>query len=330
VRTNLKRALVVVVVAIVALLPLGANAYQVDVLTQAASYALFAVGLNVVVGLAGLLDLGYVAFWAIGAYSMAIFSGAGPLHFANFTPWVVLPIGILMAMSAGVLLGSPVLRLRGDYLAIVTLGFGEIIRITASNLNGITGGAIGIAAIPHPQLGTYNFGSSPTPYFYLTLVLLGVAVFLISNLNKSRIGRAWVAIREDEVAAEAMGINTFRMKLWAFAIGASTAGAAGVINASRINFVSPSSFMIIISILVLCMVILGGMGSMVGPILGAAAIVIIPEALRDYVPAGVRFMVFGAVLVVMMIFRPQGLIPSRRIAAEQHGVGVADEEKAGA
>jgi len=323
-----RRTFGAVVVVIVALLPLVANPYQVDVLTQAASYALFAVGLNVVVGLAGLLDLGYVAFWAIGAYSMAIFSGSGPLQFANLTPWAVLPIGVLAAMTAGVVLGFPVLRLRGDYLAIVTLGFGEIIRITASNLDGITGGAVGIASIPHPQIGSYNFGSSPTPYFYLALVILCVAVFLFGNLNRSRIGRAWVAIREDEVAAEAMGINTFRLKLWAFAIGASTAGAAGVINASRINFVSPSSFQIIMSILVLCMVVLGGMGSMTGPIVGAAAIVIIPEALRNYVPSGVRFMVFGAVLVVMMIFRPQGLIPSRRVAAEQHGVGVADEEKA--
>jgi branched-chain amino acid transport system permease protein len=322
------RLIVAVVVVIVASLPIFANAYQVDVLTQAASYSLFAVGLNVVVGLAGLLDLGYVAFWAIGAYSMAIFSGAGPLHFSDLTPWAVLPIGIVIAMTAGVLLGSPVLRLRGDYLAIVTLGFGEIIRITASNLDGITGGSVGIASIPHPAIGTYNFGASPTPYFYLTLAVLGVAVLLISNLNRSRIGRAWVAIREDEVAAEAMGINTFRMKLWAFAFGASTAGAAGVINASRINFVSPASFQIIISVLVLCMVILGGMGSMIGPIVGASAIVIIPEALRNYVPAGVRFMVFGAILVVMMIFRPQGLFPSKRVAAEQHGVGVADEEKA--
>ena len=323
-----RRIVLGLVVLIVALLPLVANPYQVDVLTQAASYALFAVGLNVVVGLAGLLDLGYVAFWAIGAYSMAIFSGSGPMHFVNLTPWAVLPIAILVAMTAGVLLGFPVLRLRGDYLAIVTLGFGEIIRITASNLDGVTGGSVGISTIPHPQIGSYNFGSSPTPYFYLTLVILCVAVFFIGNLNRSRIGRAWVAIREDEVAAEAMGINTFRLKLWAFAFGASTAGAAGVINASRINFVSPSSFQIIVSILVLCMVVLGGMGSMVGPIVGAAAIVIIPEALRNYVPSGVRFMVFGAILVVMMIFRPQGLIPSRRVAAEQKGIGVADEEKA--
>ena len=325
-----QRATLAVVLVVVALAPLFTNAYQTDVLVQAATYALFAVGLNVVVGLAGLLDLGYVAFFAIGAYTMAIFSGAGPLQFAHLTPWAALPLGVVLAMTAGVLLGIPVLRLRGDYLAIVTLGFGEIIRITASNLDSITRGAKGIAGIPHPQLGAYTFGNSPTPYFYLTVALLIVAVVVIRNLNSSRIGRAWIAIREDEVAAEAMGINTFRMKLWAFAFGASTAGIAGVINASRVNFVGPDSFAIIFSILVLCMVVLGGMGSMVGPIVGAAAIVIIPEALRDIVPSGVRFMVFGAVLVVMMIFRPEGLIPSRRIAAEQRGIGVAGEEKTGA
>ncbi|HYZ92593.1 MAG TPA: branched-chain amino acid ABC transporter permease [Actinomycetota bacterium] len=328
-RPAVRRIAAVASVAVVALLPLGANPYQEDVLTQAASYALFAVGLNVVVGLAGLLDLGYVAFWAIGAYVMAIFSGAGPLQFAHLSPWAILPLGIVFAMLAGVVLGIPVLRLRGDYLAIVTLGFGEIIRITASNLDEITRGAKGIAGIPHPELAGYEFGTSPLPYFYLTLALLLVAVFVINNLNRSRIGRAWVAIREDEIAAEAMGVNTFRMKLWAFAFGASTAGIAGVINASRTNFVSPNSFQIIVSILVLCMVVLGGMGSMIGPIVGAAAIVIIPEALRDIVPAGVRFMTFGAILVVMMIFRPGGLIPSRRVAAEQRGIGVAGHEKTG-
>ena len=329
-RSLVRRSAPLVALVVAALLPIIADPYQEGVLTQAASYALFAVGLNVVVGLAGLLDLGYVAFWAIGAYAMAIFSGAGPLQFAHLSPWAILPIGVLLAMTAGVLLGIPVLRLRGDYLAIVTLGFGEIIRITASNLDGITRGAQGIAGIPHPEIGGYRFGTSPTPYFYLTLGMLVIAVVLIRNLNESRVGRAWVAIREDEVAAEAMGINTFALKLWAFAFGASTAGIAGVINASRTNFVSPNSFQIIVSILVLCMVVLGGMGSMLGPIVGAAAIVIIPELLRDVVPAGVRFMVFGAILVVMMIFRPEGIIPSRRVQAEQHGIGVAGEEKTGA
>jgi branched-chain amino acid transport system permease protein len=328
-RPVIRRGAIAAVVLIACLLPLVADPYQEDVLTQATSYALFAVGLNVVVGLAGLLDLGYVAFWAIGAYAMAIFSGSGPLQFAHLGPWAILPIGVVLAMVAGVVLGIPVLRLRGDYLAIVTLGFGEIIRITASNLDEITRGAKGIAGIPHPSIGGFEFGTSPTPYFYLTLAMLLFAVFVINNLNKSRIGRAWVAIREDETAAEAMGINTFQMKLWAFAFGASTAGIAGVINASRTNFVTPNSFQIIVSILVLCMVVLGGMGSMIGPIVGAAAIVIIPEALRDVVPAGVRFMAFGAILVVMMVFRPGGLIPSRRVAAEQRGIGVAGGEKTG-
>lgn len=326
---NVRRLLVAVALSAAALAPLVADPYQEDVLTQATTFALLAVGLNVVVGLAGLLDLGYVAFWAIGAYTMAIFSGAGPLQFAHLSTWAIFPIGIGLAMLTGVLLGFPVLRLRGDYLAIVTLGFGEIIRITASNLDGVTRGAKGIAGIPDPEIGAYEFGTRPAPYFYLALALLVVAVVLIKNLNTSRIGRAWVAIREDEVAAEAMGINTFRMKLWAFAFGASTAGIAGVLNATRTNFVSPNSFQIIVSILVLCMVVLGGMGSMIGPIVGAAVIVIIPEMLRDVVDPGVRFMVFGAILVVMMIFRPEGLIPSRRVQAEQHGLGVAGEEKTG-
>jgi branched-chain amino acid transport system permease protein len=318
-----------VALAIVCVLPIFASSYWEGVLVQTISYALFAVGLNVVVGLAGLLDLGYVAFWAIGAYTMAIFSGAGPLQFAHLNVWQILPLGVLFAMLSGVLLGLPVLRLRGDYLAIVTLGFGEIIRITASNLPGITRGSRGIPRIPQPSIGSYEFRSDPTPYFYLALVMLMIALLLIRNLNRSRVGRAWVAIREDEIAAEAMGINTFRLKLWALAFGASTAGIAGVISASRTNYVNPNSFRILTSILVLSMVVLGGMGSMVGPIVGAAVIVIVPEMLRDYVPPSFRFMLFGAVLVVMMIFRPQGLVSSRRIAAEQKGIGVASEEKTG-
>jgi ABC-type branched-subunit amino acid transport system permease subunit len=327
--TTRQRVVALVVLLVVGLLPLGVAPYWQDVLVQAASFGLFAVGLNVVVGLAGLLDLGYVAFWAIGAYTMAILSGAGPVQITHLNTWEILPLGVLAAMLTGVFLGLPVLRLRGDYLAIVTLGFGEMIRIAVSNLDGITRGSKGIPGIPHPSIAGNNFGTAALPYYYLTLVFLVGAVLLIRNLNRSRIGRAWVAIREDEIAAEAMGINTFRMKLWAFAFGASTAGIAGVLNASRTNYVSPGSFQIIYSVLILSMVVLGGMGSMTGPIVGAAAVVIIPELLRDYVPEGFRFMAFGAILVVMMIFRPEGLIPSRRVAAEQRGVGVAGEEKTG-
>ena len=314
--------------AIAVALPLRASAYWEEVLISAALFGLLAMGLNVVVGLAGLLDLGYVAFWAIGAYTVAIFSGAGPLKVFHLSTWEILPLGVAFAMISGVVLGIPVLRLRGDYLAIVTLGFGEIIRITASNLDGITGGPRGVGGIPHPAIGGYDFGVNPVPYYYWVLATVLAMILVIRRLDRSRIGRAWVAIREDEVAAEAMGIDTFRMKLWAFAIGASTAGFAGVIQGSKISYVSPASFQIIISILILSMVVLGGMGSTFGPILGAAVITIAPELLRE--AQDYRFLLFGAVLVVMMIFRPQGLIPSRRVAAEQHGVGVAGEEKTGA
>ena len=320
----------IVGLTIAVLLPLRASAYWEEVLISAALFGLLAMGLNVVVGLAGLLDLGYVAFWAIGAYSVAILSGAGEncIHPFSLNTWQILPIGVGLAMLTGVLLGLPVLRLRGDYLAIVTLGFGEIIRITASNLEGVTCGPRGIGGIPHPSFFGFDFGVDPGPYYYWVLATVLVMLVVIRRLERSRIGRAWVAIREDEVAAEAMGIDTLRMKLWAFAIGASTAGFAGVIQGSKISYVSPASFQIIISILILSMVVLGGMGSSLGPIVGAIVITVAPEVLRE--AQDYRYLVFGAVLVVMMVFRPQGIIPSKRVAAEQRGVGVAGEEKTGA
>ena len=318
----------VVGLVLVILVPLQASAYWEEVLISAALFGLLAMGLNVVVGLAGLLDLGYVAFWAIGAYSVAIFSGAGPIQLFHLNMWQILPIGVGLAMVFGVILGLPVLRLRGDYLAIVTLGFGEIIRITASNLDNITAGPRGIGGIPHPNFFGMDFGVDPEPYYYLLVAVVFVLLLAIRRLDRSRVGRAWVAIREDEVAAEAMGIDTLKMKLWAFAIGASTAGFAGVIHGAKISYVSPASFQIITSILILSMVVLGGMGSTFGPIVGAAIITIAPELLRE--AQDYRYLLFGAVLVVMMIFRPQGMLPSKRVAMEQHGVGVAGEEKTGA
>jgi len=299
-------------------------------------YALLALGLNVVVGFAGLLDLGYVAFYAIGNYAFAIvtagrFSKAlyfgGGLHVPpppvwHDWMWLLLLVGLVSAMVAGVILGAPTLRLRGDYLAIVTLGFGEIVRIAARNFDSITVGPRGITSIPHPELHLfglhYAFGLDPRPYYFLLLVLCALMIGVIMRLNRSRIGRAWVAIREDELAAAAMGVPTVRMKLWAFAIGASTAGVAGVVNASRVNFVSPDDFTLLISIFILSMVVLGGMGNVWGSIVGAAVIVVVPEVIRSAVPSfqQYRFLVFGAVLVIVMIFRPQGLIPSRRHALE--------------
>ncbi|MGZ4213301.1 MAG: branched-chain amino acid ABC transporter permease [Actinomycetota bacterium] len=285
-------------------------------------YALLSMGLNIVVGFAGLLDLGYVAFFAVGAYTMAIFTNAGPLHLPwhlNF--WEILPIGVVIALVAGLLLGAPTLRLRGDYLAIVTLGFGEIVRILAENLEKVTNGAKGITAIPHPHVGGYDFGVAQRPYYLMLVIAAGVFVLIIRAINNSRVGRAWAAIREDEVAAEAMGVPTLKYKLWAFAIGASTACVGGMIYGSKIGFVSPESFQFIISIYILSAVVLGGLGSTAGAIVGGAAIILVPEMLRS-LPSRLldaRFGIFGLALVLMMIFRPEGIVPSRRRKAELKG-----------
>ena len=327
---------VVAALLVLVLMPLRLSSYQQSVLVDMLQYALLALGLNVVVGFAGLLDLGYVAFYAIGNYAFAIVTAgtfSKALYFGNGTHlpplpmwhdwmWLLLLVGLVAAMVAGVVLGAPTLRLRGDYLAIVTLGFGEIVRIAARNFDSITVGPRGITSIPHPELHLfglhYSFGLDPRPYYYLLLVLCALMIGVVMRLNRSRIGRAWVAIREDELAAAAMGVPTVRMKLWAFAIGASTAGVAGVVNASRVNFVSPDGFTLLTSIFILSMVVLGGMGNVWGAIVGAAVIVVVPEVIRSAVPSfqQYRFLVFGAVLVIVMIFRPQGLIPSRRRAME--------------
>jgi branched-chain amino acid transport system permease protein len=307
------------------------------------AFSLLALGLNVVVGFAGLLDLGYIAFFAIGnyayaiptasSYSKALFLEGGtnlpPAPHWHDWMWLLLLGAIVAAMLAGIILGAPTLRLRGDYLAIVTLGFGEIVRIVARNLDSITIGSRGITAIPHPEIPyapghRYLFGLAPVGYYYAMLLLVVLMVGIITRLNHSRVGRAWHAIREDELAAASMGVPTVRMKLLAFAIGASTAGAAGMLTASRVNYVSPDSFVLLQSILVLAAVVLGGMGSIPGSIVGASAIIIIPEFIRSRSPSfqDYRFLLFGAILVIMMIFRPQGLIPSKRRAIELTG-GVA-------
>jgi branched-chain amino acid transport system permease protein len=332
--------LVIVLLVLVILLPHGFNDHWRAVFVDALAFSLLALGLNVVVGFAGLLDLGYIAFFAIGNYAYAIptassFSKALFLEGGTHLPpapawhdwmWVLLLGAIAAAMIAGIILGGPTLRLRGDYLAIVTLGFGEIVRIVARNLDSITIGSRGITSIPHPQIPyapghRYLFGLAPIGYYYVMLLLVIVMVGIITRLNNSRVGRAWHAIREDELAAASMGVPTVRMKLLAFAIGASTAGAAGMLTASRVNYVSPDSFTLLQSILVLAAVVLGGMGSIPGSIVGASAIIIIPEFIRSRSPSfqDYRFLLFGAILVIMMIFRPQGIIPSKRRAIELSG-----------
>jgi branched-chain amino acid transport system permease protein len=277
-------------------------------------YVLVALGLNVVVGEAGLLDLGYVAFFAVGAYTMAVLGTK-----AHWDFFEVLPVAIALSMLAGVILGGPTLRLRGDYLAIVTLGFGEIVHLVAQNTGSI-GGPQGINDIPHPPnfivFGYHvQFGIlDAKPYYYLLLAMIVLAVVIVTNLKRSRVGRAWTAIREDEDAAELMGVPTFRFKLWSFAIGAGIGGSAGAIYASKVVFISPDNFVFTLSILFLAAVVLGGSGNIPGVILGAVVVGYLPERFRQF--AQYRILIFGAALVLTMIFRPQGLLPSRRRARE--------------
>jgi len=310
-------------------------------------YALLALGLNVVVGYAGLLDLGFIAFYAIGAYTTSYFSytsvqrasGATPLpvhapfHLNGF---FILPIAAAVAALAGVILGGPTLRLRGDYLAIVTLGFGEIIQLLANTADGVTNGSRGAFGTPHLRIHLPGIDKTigdnpldPLPNYYLVLIVVVLVMVALSRLERSRIGRAWSAIREDEVAAAASGVPTLRFKLLAFAIGASTSGFAGVIFASS-QFYDPKSFTYQASILVLTVVIFGGMGSVFGAVAGAVVL----QGLSAYlehagiVPAQDSFIFLGAIVMLMMVFRPQGLVASRRrsreITLSEAGVGAAD------
>lgn len=303
----LRRTLAVAGVALVFALPYLVDRTLQQILVNVGIFGLLSLGLNVVVGQAGLLDLGYVAFYAIGAYTTAILLGAAPIQPPFILPlWGVFIAGFIFSMLAGFLLGLPVLRLRGDYLAIVTLGFGEIVRIIAVNAQGITRGARGLNSIP------VSFGVDPKPYFHLLVVIIIGMSWVLHRLDGSRIGRAWVAIREDEVAAEAMGVNTLRMKLMAFAIGAGTASFAGVVQATKAGSINPARFTVFASIVILAQVVLGGMGNKIGVLVGAAIITGVPETrwFREF--DEFRFVIFGAVLVIMMIYRPQGIFPSKR------------------
>jgi len=246
----------------------------------------------------------------------------------NIRVILILLAALAIAFIAGVLLGSPTLRLRGDYLAIVTLGFGEIIRIAANNLDALTVGPRGVTSIPHPQIHLFGVDLEwgtlvDEKYYFLLLVFVALWIVAIRLLDHSRIGRAWVAVREDEVAAAAMGVPVVRMKLAAFVIGASTAGVGGVIYAEQANFINPGTFDILNSILILCCVVIGGMGRVAGSILGAAAIIILPEVFREF--NEYRIFAFGVALVVLMIFRPQGILPSKRRKAELKGAVVEEQ-----
>lgn len=332
----------------------------VRVLDFALLYVMLALGLNIVVGFAGLLDLGYIAFYGVGAYLYALLSSPHlAMAFPSFAPgldwpvWIILPLGALLAGVCGMLLGAPTLRLRGDYLAIVTLGFGEIIRIFLNNLNApinLTNGPQGITGIAPVRIAATSLGDSlhvlgltiPSVhlYYYVFLALALFIVFVSLRLEDSRIGRAWVAIREDEIAAKACGINTRNIKLLAFAMGASFGGVAGGLFAGFQQFVSPESFSLTESVMVLCMVVLGGMGHIPGVVLGGLMLAVLPEVLRWGAapvqqallgtvlldPESLRMLLFGLALILVMLYRPAGLLPSpvRRREFEE----AAEEEKA--
>ncbi len=340
-------------ISIVALLPAvrppGITTAGYDfglVMAQFGMYALLAIGLNVVVGSAGLLDLGYVGFYAVGAYTVGLLTSpespwnqTGPDGWlADKWAWLaVLPVAVAITAISGLILGSPTLRLRGDYLAIVTLGFGEIVRLLADNLGNLTGAGQGRSQIAYPRLGTspsdpYGvFSSSNTSgninygtwWFWVSLVLIVLILVFVGNLERSRVGRAWVAIREDEDAAEIMGVPTFKFKLWAFIIGASIGGLSGALYAGQVQYVTPTNFNVINSVLFLCAVVLGGQGNKLGVILGAFIIVYLPAfflgrtellwwTIDGNAIAQYNYLFFGLALMVLMIFRPQGLIPVRQ------------------
>lgn len=280
-------------------------------------YAMLGLGLNIVVGYAGLLDLGYVAFFAIGAYTMGLLTSPASALGTELNFWVALPLSMLMAGFAGVLLGVPVLRMRGDYLAIVTLGFGEIIRILLLSdlMKPLTGGPQGILEVPAPSLFGFSF-IKPLHFYYLIILGCLLVAFVSARLSYARIGRAWMAMREDEDVAEAMGVNLVNYKLLAFATGAAFAGISGGIFASWQHAIFPADFSLFVSINVLVLIIIGGIGSIPGVILGAAVLVGLPEVLREI--QDYRILVYGALLVIMMIVKPEGLWPSQRRKLEMH------------
>jgi branched-chain amino acid transport system permease protein len=373
------RALAAALIVFGALLPFFFTATSgfLDKTIIALAYVVMALGLNIVVGFAGLLDLGYAAFFAIGAYSYALFASpqleSSPAHHAiHITFWILMFVSLLAAAAAGAVLGFPTLRLRGDYLAIVTLGFGEIVPQLFYNFDQWTGGINAVGLIDQPKLpfwfqgpwsgdgpvavvNNFSFNGDPVAYYVLIVILIAIAVILVNNLYRSRLGRAWMAIREDEVAAAAMGINTVTTKLLAFGIGASFSGFAGAYYGASVSLVSPDSFLFIVSITVLVMVVLGGMGNITGVIIGALVMYTVifylipglPEnavslannvGLGGIVPASgdwpglaeetqrLNFIIYGIILVGMMLLRPQGILPSRVREQELKHAAVQEEE----
>jgi len=281
--------------------------YQTNILISALIYVVLGLGLNITVGLAGLLDLGYVAFYAVGAYAYALLNHHFQLGF-----WTVLPLGAILGAFFGILLGFPVLRLRGDYLAIVTLGFGQIVRLVLENWSEFSMGPSGISNIARPGLFgiSYTVNQATTYIYYIMLAMVMLVIFVTARLKDSRIGRAWLALREDEIACQAMGIDNTRAKLMAFALGATLASLMGVVFAAKTTFINPASFTFMESAMILAIVVLGGMGSVLGVMLGAFLLILLPEYMRAF--SEYRMLIFGATMILVMVFRPQGLIRAKR------------------
>ncbi|PHR26925.1 MAG: branched-chain amino acid ABC transporter permease [Desulfotalea sp.] len=302
-----RNIVIVVLLSTAFIFPFIFSTYQTNIMITALMYVVLGLGLNIVVGMAGLLDLGFVAFYAVGAYSYALLNYHFGLGF-----WAVLPIGGCLAGLAGLILGFPVLRLRGDYLAIVTLGFGEIIRLVLENWNDFSMGPSGISNIDRPGFFgiELSLNGSIMYLYYIMIVLMIITIFIVNRLQDSRLGRAWIALREDEIACQAMGIDKRKTKLVAFSLGAFWAGIVGVIFAAKTTFINPASFTFLESAIILSIVVLGGMGSIIGVIMGAFILILLPEYLRAF--SEYRMLVFGGILVAMMVFRPQGLISNIR------------------
>lgn len=317
-RAGLRWIAIGIGVAFLLLLPNLLGLYISEVLDNVGLYLLMGLGLNIVVGFAGLLDLGYVAFYAIGAYTVGVLTSpefsTGVIH--NW--WLALPAAVACAMLAGVVLGVPVLKMKGDYLAIVTLGFGEIIRLLALSdfLKPYIGGAQGIQGIPSPNIGPLQINWTPKEFYYLFLIGCLIVAFVAIRMKNSRLGRAWMAVREDEDVAQAMGINLVATKLMAFGMGASFGGLSGAIFASKLASAYPHSFNFLVSVNVLSLIIIGGMGSIPGVIIGALFLVGLPELLREV--GDYRYLFYGAVLVSMMLLRPEGLWPEKMVRRELH------------
>lgn len=302
-----KQGALIALVIFVAAFPFITSMYQTSIMTTALMYIVLGLGLNIVVGLGGLLHLGYAAFYAVGAYTYALLN----YHF-GLSFWICLPIGAGLATIMGILLAIPVLRLRGDYLAIVTLGFGEVIRIVLENWNEFSFGPSGVANIPRPGFFGMTFKlQTATIYIYFIMIAMVLfTIFVVRRLENSRTGRAWIAMREDEIASESMGIDITRAKITTFALGAFWAGMVGVIFAAKTTFINPASFTLWESVMILCVVVIGGMGSIFGVVIGALVLILLPEYLRAF--SEYRMLMFGAILVLMMVFRPGGIISNIR------------------